>query len=302
MGMRKPVLLLASMASAVMLACMAAVLTAVPGAGQTTTATLVGAGDIAGCYYTADSKTAALLANIPGTVYTLGDNVYPEGTAKQFRNCYDPTWGKYKRRTKPTPGNHEYHTEDAKPYFNYFGARAGRPSQGYYSYDRGSWHIVALNSNCSEVGGCGLRSPQGRWLREDLATNPARCTLAYFHHPLYTSAFGAPSPEVSPFWKILYRRDADVILSGHAHRYERHAPQTPGGVRNRENGIRQFVVGTGGNDGGDDSNPATAPNLQVLKTKTPGVLKLNLGAGTYHWKFVPIAGRTFTDSGDDECH
>ena len=301
--MRKPALLLASMALAVMLACMAAVLTAVPGVGQTRTVTLVGAGDIAGCYYRADSKTARLLGRIPGTVFTLGDNVYPEGTAKQFRNCYDPTWGKYKRRTKPTAGNHDYLTEDAKPYFNYFGTRAGRPSRGYYSYDRGSWHIVALNSNCSEVGGCGVRSPQGRWLRRNLAANPARCTLAYFHYPRYTSAATIARTtqlSVRPFWKILYRRDADVILSGHAHRYERYAPMTPGGELDRQNGIRQFVVGTGGNDGSDDSKPA--PNLQRLKTKTPGVLKLNLGAGSYHWRFVPIAGKTFTDSGDDECH
>ncbi len=303
--MGKPVLLLASMTLAVLLACMAAVLTAVPGVGQTTTVTLVGAGDIAGCYYTADTKTAELVRRIPGTVFTLGDNAYPEGTAKQFKNCYDPTWGKYKRRTKPTVGNHEYLTEDAKPYFNYFGRRAGGPNRGYYSYDRGSWHIVALNSNCSEVGGCGGSSRQGQWLKADLAANPARCTLAYFHHPRYTSSATisrSTQLSVKPFWEILYRRDADVILSGHAHRYERYAPITPGGVRNPEKGIRQFIVGTGGNSGGGEIHRDQAPGLQVVKLGTPGVLQLHLGAGFYHWKFVPIAGRTFTDSGTDECH
>src|SRR5215210_4776457 len=182
--MRKIVLLLAAMALAVLLSSMVAVLAAVPGDAQTTV-TLVGAGDIASCNYTEDSATARLLGRIPGTVFTLGDNAYTYGTAAEFKNCYDPTWGKYRKRTRPTAGNHDYYTAGAKPYFDYFGARAGRPSRGYYSYDRGAWHIVALNSNCNKVGGCGRRSTQGRWLRKDLANHPSRCTLAYFHHPLY---------------------------------------------------------------------------------------------------------------------
>ena len=240
-------LVLASMASALLLACMAAILTSVPSVAQTATVTLVGAGDIASCDYTADSATARLVGRIPGTVFTLGDNAYPDGTIKQFRNCYDPTWGKYKKRTKPSVGNHEYRTPDASGYFNYFGARAGAPSKGYYSYRRGSWHIVVLNSNCEKVGGCGKRSPQGRWLRNTLANHQARCTLAYFHHPLYSTGDNTATPQVKPFWRILYDRGADVILSGHAHRYERFAPITPAGVRNAEKGIRQFVVGTGWN-------------------------------------------------------
>ena len=147
--MRKSVCLMASVASAMLVACLAAALTALPGSGQTRTATLVGAGDIASCSQTNDSATARLLGNIPGTVFTLGDNVYPYGSAKNFHDCYDPTWGKYKRRTKPTLGNHEYYdknfnmTTEANPYFDYFGARAGERGKGYYSYDRGSWHIVA---------------------------------------------------------------------------------------------------------------------------------------------------------------
>src|ERR671910_3138841 len=167
-GMSKSVLVVGAMASAMVLACMAAVLTAVPGASKTRTVTLVGAGDIAGCDFKQDSKTARLLGRIPGTVFTLGDSVYPDGTRAQFRNCYDPTWGKYKKRTRPSVGNHEYDTSsEAKPYFDYFGSRAGKPTRGYYSYNRGTWHIVVLNSNCKEVGGCDWNSAQGAWLRGD---------------------------------------------------------------------------------------------------------------------------------------
>ena len=139
-------------------------------------------------------------------------------------------------------------------------------------------------------------------MRGDLARHPSRCTLAYFHHPLYASGKDTATPQVKPFWNTLYNRGADLILSGHAHRYERYAPITPGGVRDPENGIRQFVVGTGGEPGGSESYPASAPNMQVMKTGTPGILKLNLGAGSYAWKFVPVAGKTFTDSGTGRCH
>jgi hypothetical protein len=294
--------LLASMVLAVLMACGLATLAALPSVGQTATATLVGAGDIAACDTKHDRATARLLGRIPGTVFTLGDNVYPYGSAKNFRNCYGPTWGQYKYRTKPAVGNHEYlHYTVAGPYFDYFGWRAGRPGKGYYSYERGSWHIVVLNSNCEKVGGCGRRSPQGRWLRDNLADHPSLCTLAYFHHPLYTSGNGVVTPQVKPFWRMLHHRRADVILNGHAHRYERFAPMTPSGARS-ENGIREFVVGTGGEPGGDDTNFAKAPNLQRYKVRTPGVLKLSLSADSYEWKFVHIAGRTFTDSGTDECH
>jgi Calcineurin-like phosphoesterase len=294
--------MLASMALAVVLVYVATVLAAVPVLAQrAASVTLVGAGDIASCNYTADSATARLLGRIGGTVYTLGDNAYPNGSAAQFRECYRPTWGKYRKRTKPTPGNHDYNTAGASGYFDYFGVRAGRPGRGYYSYRRGSWHIVALNSNCDKVGGCGRRSAQGRWLRRDLANHPLRCTLAYFHHPLYASGTGTDTPEVKPLWQILYGHDADVILSGHAHRYERFRPITPGGVPDLQTGIRQFIVGTGGAPGAGQTGPDD-PNMQRKKLGTPGVLKLNLAAGSYGWKFVPIAGKSFTDSGSDRCH
>ena len=297
--MSKTILAVGAMASAMVLACMAAVLTATPGVGKARTVTLVGAGDIGRCDDTSDRKTARLVGKIPGTVFTLGDHAYHDGTRAQFRDCYDATWGKYKKRTRPTAGNHDYRTAGAKPYFNYFRWRAGRP-RGYYSYDRGAWHIVALNSNCEEVGGCEWRSAQGRWLRRDLANHRARCTLAYFHHPLYASGRGEDSPEVKPFWHILYNHHADVILNGHAHRYERFARITPSGKRSSARGIRQFIVGTGGAEREFQQGP-DEPRVQAKKAGAPGVLKLELGSGFYHWKFVPVAGRNYTDSGRARC-
>src|SRR5215208_6723232 len=288
-GMSKIVLAVGAMASAMLLASMAVVLTAVPGVTQTQTVTLVGAGDIAGCDFKADRKTARLVGKIPGTVFTLGDNVYPDGTSAQFRNCYHPTWGNYKKRTKPSVGDQDYATSAAKP------------TRGYYSYDLGTWHIVALNSNCEEVGGCEWKSAQGHWLRRDLANHQARCTLAYFHHPLYASGSNYDSPEVKPFWHILYNHHADVILNGHAHRYERFACISPSGERSSARGIRQFIVGTGGAMGGDQHGP-DEPRVQAKKIGAPGVLKLELGSSFYHWKFVPVAGRNYTDSGRARCH
>jgi acid phosphatase type 7 len=300
-GMSKSgLVVVGAMASAMLLACtMAAELTAVEGASQRRTVTLVGAGDIGRCDDRSDTKTARLLGKIPGTVFTLGDHAYPDGTRGQFRNCYDPTWGKYKKRTRPSVGNHDYHTAGAKPYFNYFRWRAGRP-RGYYSYDRGAWHIVVLNSNCKEIGGCNWKSAQGRWLRRDLAKNRVKCTLAYFHHPLYASGSGEDSPQVKPFWHILYNHHADVILSGHAHRYERFARIRPSGERSSARGIRQFIVGTGGARGEPQHGP-DEPRVQAKKVGAPGVLKLELGSGFYHWRFVPVAGRHYTDSGRARC-
>jgi acid phosphatase type 7 len=299
-GVSKRVVVVGAMASAMVLTCMAIVLTASPGGGKARTVTLVGAGDIAGCDFKADRKTARLVGKIGGTVFTLGDSVYPDATRAQFRKCYDPTWGKYKDRTRPVVGNHEYDTSDAKPYFNYFRWRAGRP-RGYYSYDRGAWHIVALNSNCEEVGGCDWKSAQGRWLRRDLTRHRARCTLAYFHHPLYSSGNDYDSSQVKPFWHLLYNHHADVILSGHAHRYERFARITPSGARSSARGIRQFIIGTGGAPGASQKGP-DEPRVQAKKVGAPGVLKLELGSDFYNWKFVPVVGRNYTDSGRARCH
>jgi acid phosphatase type 7 len=160
---------------------------------------------------------------------------------------------------------------------------------------------VALNSNCEEVGGCDWKSAQGRWLRRDLDRHRGRCTLAYFHHPLYAPGSGYDSPKVKPFWHILYDHHADVILNGHAHRYERFARISPSGERSSARGIRQFIVGTGGAPGGTQHGP-DAPRVQAKKVGAPGVLKLHLGSGFYHWKFVSVAGRNYTDSGKARCH
>jgi acid phosphatase type 7 len=300
-GMSKTVVVIGSMAWAMVRACLAALLTATPGASKTRTVTLVGAGDVGRCDFNQDRKTARLVGKIPGTVFTLGDNAYPEGTRSQFRNCYDPTWGKYKNRTRPTAGDQDYATSGAKPYFDYFRWRAGKPTRGYYSYDRGAWHIVALNSNCKEVGGCEWRSAQGRWLRRDLAHHRARCTLAYFHHPLYASGNGYDSPKMKPFWHIPYNHHADVILNGDAHRYERFARISPSGKRSSARGIGQFIVGTGGAEREFQQGP-DEPRVQAKKVGAPGVLKLELGSGFYQWKFVPMVGRHYTDSGRARCH
>jgi acid phosphatase type 7 len=258
---------------------------------------LVGAGDIATCKQQSDEATAKLLANISGTVFTLGDNVYENGTAAEFANCYGPSWGTFKYRTRPSVGNHDYNTAGATGYFGYFGARAGDPSKGYYSFNMGSWHIVALNSNCWKVS-CAAGSTQERWLRADLAAHPSKCTLAYFHHPRFSS--GGNNIVVAPFWRDLYEAGAEVVLSGHVHAYERFAPQNPSGVADSAKGIREFIVGTGGKNLG--RLDYLKPNSQVRNNTTYGVLKLTLHSSSYEWRFVPIAGKTFTDSGTTACH
>jgi acid phosphatase type 7 len=267
---------------------------------------IVAAGDIANCAGEGDEATAKLVAGIDGaTVLTLGDNAYPDGSAQDFEECYEPSWGQFKERTRPIPGNHEYETEGARGYFDYFGEAAGDPEEGYYSYDLGSWHIVALNSNCGvEEIRCGPGSAQMEWLKEDLATNAADeggCTLAYMHHPRFSSGEEHGStPNLEPLWEALYEAGADVVLSGHEHNYERFAPQDPEGRADPERGIREFVVGTGGKS----HYPIVAPiaNSEVHDDTSYGVLKLTLHPHSYEWQFVPVAGETFTDSGSGRCH
>lgn len=261
---------------------------------------LVGAGDIASCARTQDTATAKLLDSIAGTVFTTGDNVYAKGTATEFANCYGPTWGRHKSRTRPVVGDHEYETPEAAGYYGYFGSRAGDPRKGYYSFNIGAWHVVVLNTNCSAVGGCGGTSPQARWLRSDLAAYPRTCTIAVWHHPRFTSTRSTPDGRTAAFWQILYQQGADIIVTGHAHHYERFAPQTPAGAADPSYGIRQFVVGTGG--AALVGFSTTMRNSQVRNGSTHGVLRLTLHASSYDFAFVPIAGRTFRDSGTTRCH
>jgi hypothetical protein len=268
---------------------------------------IVAAGDIAVCAREGDEATAKLVGGIEGTILTLGDNAYPEGSAEDFEECYEPSWGQFKNRTKPVPGNHEYYTEGARGYFEYFGEAAGDPEEGYYSYELGSWHIVALNSNCGEAQiRCSPSSTQVRWLEEDLAVNAdeeeGECTLAYMHHPRFSSGEEHGSYEtVEPMWEALYEAEADVVLSGHEHNYERFAPQDPSGKADPEGGIRQFVVGTGG---GASDYPILEPlpNSEVQNDESYGVLKLTLRQKGYEWRFLSAEGGEFSDSGSARCH
>jgi 3',5'-cyclic AMP phosphodiesterase CpdA len=262
---------------------------------------LVGAGDIAECWLgfingTGGAEaTATLLDRIKGTVFTVGDHAYRKGTAKEFQNCYTPTWGQHKARTRPTPGNHDYYTNNATPYYAYFGATAGEAGKGYYSYELGAWHIVALNSNLTADAAAG----QEQWLREDLTAHNTLCTLAYWHHPAFSSGGHGNGHRMRTIWPVLYEFGADVVVNGHDHNYERFAPQTPTGHRDPEHGIREFVVGTGGAH--VHKFKTVQPNSEARDATTWGVLKLVLRPTSYEWEFIPVAGGTFSDVGSGAC-
>ena len=259
-------------------------------------AVLLAAGDIANCGRDGDEKTAALLDTLSGIVATLGDNAYPDGTTTDYANCYHPTWGRHKARTRPSPGNHEYNTPNATGYYAYFAAAAGDPAKGYYSYDAGEWHVIVVNDNIDYSVG----SPQEQWLREDLAGHPRQCTLAYFHKPRFSSSARSSGYGAAAVWQALYDGGADVILSSHDHLYERFAPQRPDGTADPQRGIRQFTVGTGGSGLYELGTPLA--NSEVRNNTTYGVLKLILRRGGYDWEFVPVSGQTFTDRGSGTCH
>lgn len=255
-------------------------------------AILLAAGDIAGCDARyKDEMTGNLLAGLPGTIAPLGDIVYQNGTRWQFRNCYHPSWGPLLSRSRPTPGNHEYRTNEAAPYYEYFGAAAGPAGKGYYTYKLGTWRIYSLNSerNIPE---------QVTWLKTQLKANPSRCILAYWHKPLYSSGDVAPTPEVRPLFDALYRAGAEVVLSGHQHNYERFAPQdSDSNFTGR--GTRQFVVGTGG----AELRPfvGVAKNSKARYMAGHGVLRMSLSPGKYSWNFIPVPGAPPADSGYANC-
>ncbi len=266
-----------------------------PTAAPTADAVFVGAGDIADCAKPQDEQTAQLIDKIPGTVFTAGDDAYPRGTAEDFQKCYDPTWGRFKARTAPTPGNHEYYSPNAEPYYAYFGAKAGAGGKGYYSYDLGEWHVVALNSNIDAKTG----SEQEKWLKADLAAHPKACTLAYWHHPVFSSGVHGNDSTMQNIWKTLYAAGVDVVVNGHDHNYERFAPQNPDGKADPQHGIREFVVGTGGAELRDIEK--LRPNSEVQNATTFGVIKFVLQPKSYSWEFIPIQGQTFTDRGTQSC-
>jgi len=267
---------------------------------------LVGAGDIASCKEPEGARaTAKLIEKIPGTVFAAGDLVYESGSPDEFEFCYGPTWGRFKDRTRPAMGNHEYVNPIAHGYFEYWGAQAGPVGKGYYSFELGGWHIVALNTNCyaKGLGGCGAGTPQETWLKADLASHPNACIVAYGHHALFSSGFfkwHAVHPELKQLWQDLYAAHADLVLAGHEHSYERFAAQDPDGNADPEQGIREIVVGTGGRSHG--LLGFAAPNSEVRNWETFGVLKLTLLPGKYTWEFLPVEGKTFRDSGSGVCH
>jgi hypothetical protein len=253
------------------------------------------------------ARTAALLTGV-AAVLPLGDDQYYCGSLEAFMASYDLSWGSVKSISRPAVGNHEYLVSGgtgcnstnagAAGHFAYFGAAAGAQGSGYYSFDVGAWHLIALNSNCSSAGGCSTSSPQGKWLAADLAAHPAVCTLAYWHIPLFSSGGRANSNSRS-LWNQLYAAGVDVVLNGHDHIYERFARQTPTGATDPVAGIREFIVGTGGAN--HTSLATIAANSQVRDTSSFGVLKLTLHAQSYDWQFEPAAGGSFSDSGSEAC-
>ena len=257
---------------------------------------LIAVGDIASCASQGDEATAALVDGIQGTIIIAGDIAYESATAEEFADCYDPSWGRHRSRTRPAPGNHEYATPNAAPYYAYFGVSAGPPGLGYYSFDLGAWHIVSLNSNVD----AGAGSAQEKWLRADLAANTAHCTLGYWHYPVFSSGVHGNIAVMKDILRALYEFNADVVITGHDHDYERFAPQTVDAVADPARGIREFVVGTGGRS----LTPIllAEPNSERRYFGGYGVLRLELDAQGYSWEFVPVAAAVSVDSGSGLCH
>jgi hypothetical protein len=259
-------------------------------------ALILAAGDITDCNRISDSATAAIAAGFPdATILTLGDNVYPGGTAADYNDCWVPAWGSLDPQIRPSPGNHDYYVAGATDYFDYFGAAAGIYRRGYYSFDLDEWHIISLNTDIAT----GTSSDQYEWLQLDLADNSAECTIAYWHTPRYTTGSHQPGSSASQdFWSLLDQAGAEVILNGHEHSYQRFEPLDGDGNPDA-NGIRQFVVGTGGTS---LSPQEIEDSRLVVYSATHGLLKLDLKSGSYAWEFLPIAGSNFTDSGNGTCH
>jgi acid phosphatase type 7 len=260
--------------------------------GSQAPATVVAAGDIGECGFGA-AETGEILDRLGGTLLALGDLAYMHGNAANFRDCYEPTWGRHLGRTRPVPGNHEYESAGATPYYDYFGVAAGTRGAGYYAFTEGPWRVIALNSEIAMGSG----SPQLAWLRTELQTNPTACTLAYWHRPLFSSGPNGSNPDTQPLWRVLMEFGADVVLNGHEHMYERFAPQDSDGRLNTTKGIRQFTVGTGG---AHLYTPlAGSPNSEI-RAKAYGILRLTLTTNGYQWDFV--SNSALHEAGSDSCH
>jgi hypothetical protein len=265
------------------------------GGGPAGEAVLVGAGDVGLCGSNGSELTARLLDAVPGVVFMLGDTSYYSGTERELRECFDPSWGRHRGRMRPVPGNHDYESPGAAPYFAYFGAAAGQPGLGYYTYRAGGWQIYALNSNIP----IGPGSAQLEWLRGELTLRPSRCALAYWHHPIVTEGPNGPNPHVLALWQLLNEHQVEVALTGHDHLYQRFPPLDAQLRRAPFSGVRQFVVGTGG----AMLYPFPAPpSLTEARASVWGVLRLSLQDGAYEWEFLPAGEATFHDTGRDVCH
>jgi hypothetical protein len=269
---------------------------AAPGEGEP--ATLLAVGDVASCDRSTDEAVAQLAAGSDGTVALLGDIAYPSGREGDFRDCFAPAWGSLGDRLRPVPGNHEYLSDAAAPYFAYFGAQAATPGEGWYAYELGSWRIYALNSNCDQIGGCGQGSPQLAWLVSDLAEHPHRCTLAYWHHPRFSSGRHGDASSMRDVWDVLDAAGADVVLAGHDHTYERFGPLDADGAA-RADGIRSFVVGTGGRSHYDFEHPRAG--WEARDNRQFGLLRLTLSRDGYAWRFLSTDSATVVDSGQASC-
>jgi hypothetical protein len=235
----------------------------------------------------------------PDAVLTLGDHQYPSGSLGDFEASYADTWGAYRDITFPVPGNHEYETPGARGYFAYFGKRAGEPDKGYYSYDLGAWHLIALNSECDEIGGCGDSDPQARWLRQDLEAHQRQCALAYWHRPRFSSGPHGNDSDLEALWRILAAERADVVLAGHDHDYERFTPMNADGEADPK-GVTQFVAGTGGRSHYKFRTPK--PTSKVRITGRHGVLRLQLTEQGYAWEFTAAPKGEVLDSGNGQCY
>ncbi|HEX8245968.1 MAG TPA: metallophosphoesterase [Longimicrobium sp.] len=255
---------------------------------------VLAAGDIGECRGNDVRATAALIDTLSGEVLALGDEAYPNGNAYDYSHCYDPTWGRFRSRTHPTPGNHEYLTTGASAYFDYFGAAAGERGKGWYSFDLGAWHIIALNSEADTIAG----GEQERWLRADLRAHPARCVLAFWHRARFSSGRHGSTAAMAPFWRDLQDAGADLVVQAHDHDYERFDALDADGRPNRR-GPRSFVVGTGGGLRHGFGTPLPG---SVIRFRDPaGVLKLTLTARSYAWEFVPVGGGRSLDRGEGNC-
>ena len=259
---------------------------------------LAGAGDIARCDATGDEQTADLLDGIEGTVFAAGDNVYPVGSSSDFTNCYEPSWGRHRERTRPVPGNHEYLTPGAEGYKEYFGPAATPNGTTWYAYDLGAWRIYSMDTECEVIGGCDAASPQGRWLVDDLARHPRRCVAAIWHRPLFSSGLHRGDKRLTWMWQTLDAAGAELVVSGHEHDYERFARMHSDRMV-ASGGVRQFVVGTGG--AMLRQFGSVAPNSLVRWNGSYGILELTLQPAGYLWRFIPVGKSTFADTGSSPC-